>query len=76
MIRRQAVKFNVQGRGSISCGDGQKANIDASRRMTFNFGNGGVSCLVALEGGHKCAGYIETGGTCSCTPSSDALICR
>jgi hypothetical protein len=71
----QTVKFSVLGRGMIRCGDGTQKAIDGNLTVDFDMSGGGVSCLVDLEE-HRCAGYIEKAGSCSCKPPSEDLSCR
>ena len=57
------VLFQVEGRGEVLCGDGQKLPIDGKRSLEFDVSAGSVTCMVSLEeNNHQCSGFLSQAG--------------
>ncbi|MCO4743879.1 MAG: hypothetical protein KC912_03760 [Proteobacteria bacterium] len=71
------VNVRTPGLAFISCGDGQKAEIDGSLAMEFDGHQAPISCMIIDDASNsKWSGQFNRSGTARCSIAGGSLSCK
>ena len=68
------VTFDLGGRGTVGCSDGQQREVDGSKTVEFEAYQLPLSCMIKVDSG-RWAGLISKSGTIKCSGSVSTFTC-